>query len=194
MKSRHPRVTEFRKQYEELEGQISGISWHQYWASMVVDRTWVDSWFVQATAWYLQLDIWIVTTSNTESSPYIEVNGNLADGNQPSGGPIITIGTKSNVHYQSLLPIETFHLGFRDNHMIEDNQTNSKDAETVTNSEHDNSLPMKPKSHEKTEHESANEIYESDQELIVEDEVEDMMKLWILMQTVIARMAIVWNK
>ena len=27
MKSRHPRVTEFRQQYEELEGQISGKSW-----------------------------------------------------------------------------------------------------------------------------------------------------------------------
>ena len=64
MKSRHPRVAEFRQQYEELEGQISGISWHQYWASVVADRTWVDSWFVQATAWYLQLDIWIITTSN----------------------------------------------------------------------------------------------------------------------------------
>ena len=119
MKSRHPRVAEFRQQYEELENQISGTSWHAYWTSMVADRTWVDSWFVQATAWYLQLDIWIITTSNTESSPYIEVNGNLADGNQPSGGPIITIGTKSNVHYQSLLPIETFHLGFRDSQTVE---------------------------------------------------------------------------
>ena len=38
MKSRHPRVTEFRKQYEELEGQISGISWHQYWAGPLVSQ------------------------------------------------------------------------------------------------------------------------------------------------------------
>ena len=71
--------------------------------------------------------IWIITTSNTDSYPYIEVNGNLADGNQPSGGPIITIGTKSNVHYQSLLPIEAFHLGFRDNQAIEVTNTEKSD-------------------------------------------------------------------
>ena len=57
---------------------------------VVTDRTWVDYWFVQATAWYLQLDIWIVSTTNTDSSPYIDINGNLADGNMSSGGPIIT--------------------------------------------------------------------------------------------------------
>ena len=139
MKSRHPRVAEFRQQYEELEGQVSGQSWRQYWTSMVKDRTWVDSWFVQATAWYLQLDIWIITTSNTENSPYIDVNGNMADGNKPSGGPIITIGTKSNVHYQSLLPIEAFHLGFRDNHVQEADQKNSRQATDVTNPENTDS-------------------------------------------------------
>ena len=82
---------------------------------MITDKTWVEYWFVQATAWYLQLDIWIIATSNTETSPYIEVNGNLADGEKPSGGPIITLGTKSNSHYQSLLPIEMFHLEFQHN-------------------------------------------------------------------------------
>ena len=56
-----------------------------------------------------------MATSNTEESPYIEVNGNLADGNKPSLGPVITLGTKSNIHYQSLLPIEMFHLEFRQN-------------------------------------------------------------------------------
>ena len=115
MKSRHPRVVMFRAQYEETEGQVSSTSWTQYWTNMVIDRTWVDYWFVQATAWYLQLDIWIVSTTNTDGSPYIDINGNLADGNMPSGGPIITIGTKSNIHYQSLLPIEAFHLGFPEN-------------------------------------------------------------------------------
>ena len=39
----------------------------------------------------------------------------MADGNKPSGGPIITLGTKSNSHYQSLLPIEMFHLEFPQN-------------------------------------------------------------------------------
>ena len=33
----------------------------------------------------------------------------------PCDGPIIPLGTKSNVHYQSLLPIEMFHLDFNQN-------------------------------------------------------------------------------
>ena len=37
----------------------------------------------------------------------------MADGEKPSGGPIVTLGTKSNSHYQSLLPIEMFHLEFQ---------------------------------------------------------------------------------
>ena len=113
MKSRSPRVTAQKLQYEQLDGLVSGETWNHYWERMITDKTWVDYWFVQATAWYLQLDIWIVATSSTEASPYIEVNGNLADGDLPSGGPIVTLGTKSNSHYQSLLPVEMFHLEFR---------------------------------------------------------------------------------
>ena len=56
-----------------------------------------------------------MATSNTDESPYIEINGNLVDGSKPSQGPVITLGTKSNSHYQSLLPIEMFHLEFRNN-------------------------------------------------------------------------------
>jgi hypothetical protein len=115
MKSRSPRVVLFKAQYEETDGRANKESWNQYWERMTTDRTWIDYWFVQATAWYLQLDIWIIATSSTETSPYIEVSGNLADGNKPSGGPIITLGTKSNSHYQSLLPIEMFHLEFPQN-------------------------------------------------------------------------------
>ena len=82
-----------------------------------------DFWFVQATACYLQLDIWIVATSSTERKPYIEVSANLADGNTPSGGPVITIGTKSNCHYQSLLPVEMFHLDFKQNQQTKNSTT-----------------------------------------------------------------------
>ena len=113
MKSRSPRVVSFKAQYEETDA--NGVTWNQYWTRMTTDKTWVDFWFVQATAWYLQLDIWIIATSSTESNPYIEVSGNLADGNKPSGGPVITLGTKSNCHYQSLLPVEMFHLEFKQN-------------------------------------------------------------------------------
>ena len=110
VKSKSPRVAMLKTQYEETDGIINGETWNKYWDRMIADKTWVDYWFVQATAWYLQLDIWIVATSSTETNPYIEVSGNLADGNIPSGGPILTLGTKSNSHYQSLLPVEIFHM------------------------------------------------------------------------------------
>ena len=91
---------------------------------MVTDKTWVDYWFVQATAWYLQLDMWIVATSSTDTNPYIEVSGNLADAGIPSSGPVVTLGTKSNCHYQSLLPIEMFHLEFPQNQQHSSNGVN----------------------------------------------------------------------
>ena len=81
---------------------------------MATDKTWVDYWFIQATAWFLQLNIWIVATSSTDNSPYIEVSGNMGDGSMPCDGPIITLGIKSNVHYQSLLPIEILHFDFNE--------------------------------------------------------------------------------
>ena len=115
MKSKTLRVQSFKKQFDETDGIVNRESWSQYWVRMKTDKTWVDYWFVQATAWYLQLDIWIVATSSTESSPYIVISGNLGDGNCPSDGPIITLGTKSNIHYQSLLPIEMLHLEFQRN-------------------------------------------------------------------------------
>ena len=111
--SDHPRIQEFRRQYEELDGTVNMVPWKKYWASMMKDGAWVDYWFVQATAWYLEIDIWIIATSSREDSPYIVISGNLDDGDKPCNGPIITLGTKSNCHYQSLLPIEMFHLEFR---------------------------------------------------------------------------------
>ena len=78
MKSKSPRITALKSQYEETDGLVKGDTWNEYWEKMTTDKTWVDYWFVQATAWYLQLDIWIVATSNTEGSPYIEVNAKLS--------------------------------------------------------------------------------------------------------------------
>ena len=113
--SEHPRIQRFRLQYEATDGVVNKETWSDYWKRMLRDGTWVDYWFVQATAWYLELDIWIIATSNTENSPYIAISGNLENEIIPCNGPIITLGTKSNCHYQSLLPIEMFHLEFRTN-------------------------------------------------------------------------------
>ena len=134
IKSEHPRIHQFRRQFEETDGLVTRESWNAYWTRMARDFTWVDYWFVQATAWYLEFDLWIVATSSTDNSPYIEISGNLEDGSIPCSGPIITLGTKSNSHYQSLLPIEMLHLEFTNNQQQneEARQLFNKVSETET--------------------------------------------------------------
>ena len=114
-KSKAQRIVEFRVQYEETDGASNKEPWDRYWERMVTKKPWVDFWFIQATAWYLQLDIWIITTSSTDSSPYIEISGDLENGRYPFDRPIIILGTKSNCHYQSLLLNEMLsHQHFMD--------------------------------------------------------------------------------
>ena len=102
-KSKTQRIAEFRANFEETDGASNKESWDEYWERMETNKTWVDFWFIQATAWYLQLDIWIITTSSTNRSPYIEISGDLENGGIPFDRPIVILGTKSNCHYQSLL-------------------------------------------------------------------------------------------
>ena len=35
-------------------------TWTEYWNYMLKDGIWADNWFVQATAWFLKLDFWII--------------------------------------------------------------------------------------------------------------------------------------
>ena len=98
-KSEHPNIARFKAKYEELELNISRETWSQYWQRMEGDRVWVDFWFVQATAWYIGLDLWIVDCQSKDNKPFIEISGNLEDAEVPCGGPIMTLGTKSTVHY-----------------------------------------------------------------------------------------------
>ena len=60
--SEHENVANFKQYYEETEGNRE--SWTEYWKRMTGNKVWVDSWFVQATAWYLKLDLWIVDCAN----------------------------------------------------------------------------------------------------------------------------------
>ena len=72
---------------------------------MIRNYEWVDYVFVQSTAWFLGHDIIIVTTTSTEDHPFIRISGNLQNENSPCPGIELTIGSLSQVHYQSLLPI-----------------------------------------------------------------------------------------
>ena len=104
--SRHRTIQNYKKKYEEVLASVDDMPWEKYWEVMLRNYEWVDYIFIQSTAWYLHHDIIIVTTTSTETHPYITISGNLVDEKIPCPGIAITIGSKSNVHYQSLLPIE----------------------------------------------------------------------------------------
>ena len=103
--SKHTRIIEYRRMYEEVVSVIDERTWTEYWKIMVKNYEWVDYIFVQSTAWFLGHDIIIVTTTSTESHPFITISGNLHDENKPCPGYPLLIGSKSQIHYQSLLPI-----------------------------------------------------------------------------------------
>ena len=81
-------------------------SWLEYWEEMGKDAVWVDAVFVQLTAWYIGLDIKILTTSSTPENPFIIVSGNISNSSDVKIGPPLILGNYTNVHYQSLLPID----------------------------------------------------------------------------------------
>ena len=81
-------------------------NWIEYWNRMSREGTWVDSHFVQFTAFYIELDIYIITPSSKPGNPFIKIQGNISNMEIPSPGPKLFLGNYTNVHYQSLLPIE----------------------------------------------------------------------------------------
>ena len=105
-KSRHITIQNYKKRYQEILARIDDKTWEEYWEVMIRNYEWVDYVFIQSAAWYLGQDIIIVTTTSTENSPFLTISGNMADENIPCPGIALTIGSKSSVHYQSLLPLE----------------------------------------------------------------------------------------
>ena len=101
---KHKAIIDFRRQYEDVVAKIDDRNWLQYWDIMVRNYEWVDYTFVQSTAWLLQRDIVIIPTSGTQKSPYFTVSGNIASPVVQCPFPPLTLGCKSNSHYQSLLP------------------------------------------------------------------------------------------
>ena len=100
--SQNLKIGSFKEEYEQNVADAVGETWEQYWLKMVTDRTEVDHMFVQGTAWFLEVDILIVDTSCTMVNPYIHISGNIENENQ-SCKELIYLGSKSDIHYQSLL-------------------------------------------------------------------------------------------
>ena len=99
------RIKEWRRSYDNIVLPLENTTWQEYWTKMIRNYEWVDSTFIQATAWYLQHDIRIISTTSTKLNPFIVVSGNLMNENVPSNQYDILLGSKPNVHFQSLLPM-----------------------------------------------------------------------------------------
>ena len=97
-------IVDFKNNYGQLTKNIENRSWIEYWNQMRTEGVWVDHIFVQMAAWYLELDIKILTTSSKPPNPYIIISGNVNKVENFVSGPPLLIGNYTNVHYQSLLP------------------------------------------------------------------------------------------
>ena len=76
LQSAHQTLHDYKTNYETVLSNSDG-TWKDYWDEMGQDGTWVDSVFVQVTAWYMGLDIKILTTSSKPENPYIIVTGDI---------------------------------------------------------------------------------------------------------------------
>ena len=68
LKSTHRMLHDYKTNYETIL-RNSDKSWPDYWNEMGHDGAWVDSLFVQVTAWYMGLDIKVLTTSSKPENP-----------------------------------------------------------------------------------------------------------------------------
>ena len=69
----HRRVEEMRQNYvPDVDIQNDPKSWDDYWKRMLIRGMWPSHYFIQGTAWYLQLDLKIIDTS-CKKKPYYKI-------------------------------------------------------------------------------------------------------------------------
>ena len=103
LKCRKKTISDLKRKYEMEIQHLENKTWNEYWTQMAQDGTWVDHMFVQVTAWFLNLDIMILTSSSLPNSPFIFIDGNITNVPEYMKGPPILLGNYTNVHYQSLI-------------------------------------------------------------------------------------------
>ena len=102
--SREQAIVNLRTKYEIEIAPVDKKSWKEYWDQMGRRGTWVDHIFIQMTAWFMNLDILILTTSSQSENPFIHISGNIKNTLENISGPPLILGNYTNVHYQSLIP------------------------------------------------------------------------------------------
>ena len=106
----HPTIKEMKANFEQKQGQLFQAGqptrgWSTYWQDMLKNGEWADDIFVQATAFYLCLDIFLVVAdSATSTQLFHPISGDIESDRVGSPErPTLLIGYISNQHYQSLL-------------------------------------------------------------------------------------------
>ena len=68
----HPRVKLMKEMYiPDPAVEDDPKTWQEYWQRMLQDKQWPSQYFVQATAWSLSHDLWIMDTSCRKDFPYM---------------------------------------------------------------------------------------------------------------------------
>ena len=104
LQSKDQVVINLRTKYKNDISSADKKTWEEYWELMGKNGTWVDHIFVQMTAWLMNLDIMILTTSSKPENPFIHLIGNTENGPGNTSSPPLILGNYTNVHYQSLIP------------------------------------------------------------------------------------------
>ena len=98
-------VSQLNMHWEGLQKR----SWRQYWQDMqrpTGPRAWADTIFIQATAWYLNLDLRIIYAgADTQGQIVTTTDGNFSPVAGGERRPLLYLGYIVNEHYQSLLPV-----------------------------------------------------------------------------------------
>ena len=84
--------------------QLKPRTWSKYWKDMLKDGEWADDTFIQACAWYTNMNIVIVSAGHaTPEQPFYAMEGTFAT---ETTGPTLLVGYINGNHYQSLLPLQ----------------------------------------------------------------------------------------
>ena len=104
LESREHVILNLKMKYENDIAPVDKKSWKEYWDQMGKMGTWVDHIFIQMTAWFMNLDILILTTSSQPKNPFIHISGQIKNTHENISGPPLILGNFTNIHYQSLIP------------------------------------------------------------------------------------------
>ena len=97
----------YLKQLNMHEEDLPSRSWAEYWADMQTSGPWADDTFIQATAWFLRVDLCMIYVERDDMT--LRGITTIAGDFEPSAQeerPILYYAYLVDYHYQSLLPVD----------------------------------------------------------------------------------------